>query len=71
MKTTKELFGNVPKTVWKLQHKLAIMRIELAKKKLQQSHSLAFEERDLNDEASYARAIKFWETLRDEAWKEI
>ena len=67
MRTTKELFGNVPRSVWTLQYKLAVKRIELAKKQLNDLFDESYPWRDVYAINATAKALKFWETLRDEA----
>ena len=71
MRTTKELFGNVPRAVWKLQYKLAVKRIDLAKDMLANALNQPLAIRDHHEEAKYIKAIRFWENMRDEAYGEL
>lgn len=71
MKSTKELFGDVPNEVWAKQLELAEMRISLADIKLKKRYNQKFKDRELHKEAQLIKAISFWRKLKEEAEREL
>lgn len=67
MMKSSELFGKIPKWVFKVQHKLAIWRIAAAKQQLAVQVSRPLDDRNFYFEKKLHDAILFWEVLRDEA----
>ena len=67
MMKSSELFGKIPKWIWKVQHKLALWRIASAKQQLALQHAKTLEMRDMYLERKIYEAIVFWEILRNEA----
>lgn len=71
MRTTKELFGNPPRKFWKMRKRIAKKSIEFAKEMLNEEIDKPFELRDNHKEHTLIKAIKFWETIRDESKEEM
>ena len=67
MKSTVDLFGNVPRMVWRLQYRLAVWRMELAKKRLNELMAVDYLCHNTEAINGASKAHKFWEALRDEA----